>query len=195
MSKKVLILKSSPRTRGNSAVLADHVAAGAREAGAEVVCYSLHGMDIHPCDGCDFCRDTGICVIEDDMQGLYAQLRAADAVVLAGPIYWFTYSAQLKVCIDRWYALWNGDHDAFRDKPIGIVLSYGDDDLYESGGINAIHAFESMFRFLHARITGFVHGSLSDVGDAEGHPELLQRAHRLGQRIVQDLAVRESASQ
>jgi len=181
---KLLILKSSPRQNGNSSILADQVAAGARKAGAEVEVISLHGLDIRPCDACDFCLETGVCVIKDDMQPLYARLLAADAIVLASPIYWFTYNAQLKTCIDRWYALWNFDHNAFKDKPFGVILTYGDSDLYNSGAINAIHTFESMFRFIQARIAGWVYGSLSDAGDALKHPELLQQAERLGEKLA-----------
>ena len=50
MAKKVLILKGSPRERGNSATLADQTAAGARAAGAEVESVYLHGLDIRACD-------------------------------------------------------------------------------------------------------------------------------------------------
>jgi multimeric flavodoxin WrbA len=53
-------------------------------------------MDIRPCDGCEFCQETGVCVVKDDMQKLYPLIQAADALVLASPIYWFTYNAQLK---------------------------------------------------------------------------------------------------
>ena len=184
MSKQVVILKGSPREQGNSNVLADQVAAGAQESGAAVESFYLHGMDIRPCDGCDFCQETGVCVLKDDMQPLYAKLLAADAIVLASPIYWFTYSAQLKLCIDRWYALWNFKNDMFKGRPVGIVLTYGDTDLYTSGGINAMHAFESMFRFLQADIVGWVHGSVTDIGDAQKNPELMQKARQLGQQIV-----------
>ncbi|HEY5159117.1 MAG TPA: flavodoxin family protein, partial [Anaerolineales bacterium] len=104
MPKIILILKGSPREKGNSAILADQLAAGASEAGAQVTSVYLHGMDIRPCDACDLCQESGTCVIEDDMQTLYPQLVAADAIVLATPVYWFTFSAQLKVCMDRWYA-------------------------------------------------------------------------------------------
>ena len=34
-AKQILILKSSPRKRANSSILADQVAAGARDAGAD----------------------------------------------------------------------------------------------------------------------------------------------------------------
>ena len=105
MSKKVLILKGSPRKNGNSSALADQVALGARELGAEVDIVQLDEMQIAPCDACDFCQETdGVCVIQDDMQLLYPKIQQADALVIASPIYWFTFSAQTKLCIDRLYA-------------------------------------------------------------------------------------------
>lgn len=185
MNKKIIILKSSPREHGNSSTLAEQVAAGARECSATVESFWLHDMNIHPCDGCDFCRETGVCVIKDEMQPLYPKLLAADAIVLASPIYWFTYNAQLKMCIDRWYALWNFKHDAFKGKPFGVVLTYGDSDLYTSGGINAIHTLETMFRFLKADVAGWVYGSLSEIGDAQKQPDLMEKAYHLGKKLAQ----------
>ena len=186
MSKKLLILKGSPREKGNSAVLAEHAAAGAQEAGWEVESIYLQTMDIRPCDGCDLCRDEGVyCVIEDDMQNLYPKLVEADALILASPVYWFTFSAQLKLCIDRWYGLWVNQRDMLRGRPIGIILAYGDDDLYISGGINAIHTYESICRHLGASIIGTVHGSMNDVGDAQKHPDLMEAAYELGRKIAQ----------
>jgi multimeric flavodoxin WrbA len=185
MGRKVLILKGSPREQGNSAALADRVAAGAAEAGCDVERISLQSMDIRACDGCDLCRETGqFCVIEDDMQALYPKLVDADVLVLASPVYWFTFSAQLKLCIDRWYGLWSVQHDAFRGKQVGIVLAYGDTDLYTSGGINAIHTFESMFRFLEAPIAGMVYGTASDPGDVQKNPELMKAAYELGKKLA-----------
>jgi multimeric flavodoxin WrbA len=185
MTKSIIILKGSPRAQGNSAVLADQVAAGAIDSGAQVDSFYLHGMDIRPCDGCDFCVETGVCVIKDDMQALYPKLLAADAVVLASPIYWFTYSAQLKTCIDRWYAIFNYKNDLFKGKPFGVVLSYGDTDPYTSGGINAIHTIETMLHYLQADVAGWVYGSLSAVGDAQKHPDLMEKAYKLGKKLAQ----------
>jgi multimeric flavodoxin WrbA len=188
MNEYVLVVKSSPREDGNSSTLAEQAAMGAREAGAEVECISLHTLDIRPCDACDSCHETnGICVIKDDMQALYPKLRRASAIVVASPIYWFTISAQAKLCIDRWYALETRQGNELRGKKFGIILTYGDSDLYTSGGINAIHTFESMFRYLRAEMVGIVHGSVSDVGDAQKQPELMEEARRLGQKLVESL--------
>jgi multimeric flavodoxin WrbA len=187
LAKRVLILKGSPREKGNSATLAEQAAIGARDAGAQVESIYLHGMDIRACDGCDLCKENGeICVIDDDMQSLYPKLQEADALILATPIYWFTYSAQLKLCIDRWYGLWNLEPGIFKGKPIGILLTYGDTDPYTSGAVNAIHTLETMFRFLHAPILGMVYGSASDPGDAGKQPELMEQAYRLGQHLGEE---------
>jgi multimeric flavodoxin WrbA len=184
MAMKILILNGSPREKGNSAVLAQRAAEGARAAGAEVESVYLHGLDIRPCDACDLCTESGSCVIEDDMQPLYPKLAAADAILLASPVYWFTFSAQLKLCIDRWYGFQGHRWQEVSRKRFGVILTYGDSDLYTSGAINAIHTFETMGRFLKSEIVGIVHGSLMDVGDAEKHPDLLQQAYELGQSLA-----------
>ena len=185
MPKQILILKGSPRERGNSATLADRLAAGAVDAGAQVESIHLHSLDIRPCDACDLCKEPGrSCVIEDDMQPLYPKLAGADAIVLASPIYWFTFSGQLKLCMDRWYAFQSSNWQELKEKPFGIILTYGDTDLYTSGGINAIHTFESMARFLHGELAGIVHASLDEADEAGKHPALLEQAYRLGQLLA-----------
>ena len=183
MSKYVLILKGSPRENGNSNYLAEQVARGAKEAGAEVESLLLHHMDIRPCDACDVCQETGVCIVKDDMQTIYPLLEKADAIVIASPVYWFTISAQAKLCIDRWYALEGSQGNTLRGKQIGIVLTYGDTDLYTSGGINAIHTYESMFRYIGADIVGMVYGTAHEIGAAEKQSELIERAYKLGQNL------------
>jgi multimeric flavodoxin WrbA len=185
MSDYVLVLKGSPRENGNSSTLAARVAAGAKDNGAEVESVSLHTLDIRPCDACDSCHETGgVCVIKDDMQALYPKLRRATAIVVACPIYWFTISAQAKLCIDRWYALETPQGSELRGKKFGFVLTYGDIDLYTSGGINAIHTLESMCRYLRSEIVGMVYGSADKPGEVIDQPELMENAYQLGQKLA-----------
>jgi multimeric flavodoxin WrbA len=188
MSKNLVVLEGSPREKGNSCVLAATAAAAALESGAKVDSFHLHTMNISPCNGCDGCVRKGVyCTIQDDMQLIYPKIREGDALLLASPIYWFNYTAQLKACMDRLYGLWNMDHAFFKDRPVGIILTYGDVDLYISGAINAIHTLETSFRFLNAPIVGWVYGSLSDVGEAQKHPELMCAAAELGRKLVAEM--------
>jgi multimeric flavodoxin WrbA len=183
MVNKILVFKGSPREKGNSSLLADKAVEGAKAAGAEVETFSLHQMDIRPCDACDTCKETGVCVLKDDMQLLYSKLQAADGILIAGPVYWFTLSAQTKLFIDRWYALESPQGSALKGKHFGIILTYGDTDPYTSGAINAIRSFQDMFRYIGANIAGMVYGSANDEGDVLKQPELLERAYQLGAKL------------
>jgi multimeric flavodoxin WrbA len=184
----LLIVKASPRKNGNSAALADQVAAGAQEAGAQVESVYLHGMDISPCDACEACQVSADaeCIVDDDMQFLYPKVCEADAIVYASPIYWFTVSAQLKLFMDRCYAL-GGDEvedHGLAGKRIGVVLTYGDDDPLGSGAINAIRMFQDAFRYIPAEIVGVVHGSANDPGEIMANEDVMQRAYDLGRELA-----------
>ena len=69
-------------------------------------------------------------------------------------------------------------------KQIAIVLTYGDADPCDSGAVNAIHAFQSMSRYLGVEITGMVYGSVSDIGDVEKQPELMKKTDQLGVKLA-----------
>ncbi len=185
--RKVLIFKGSPRPNGNSAVLADQVAAGARHAGAQVESFLLHRMNIQPCDGCNTCESMidGYCIIQDDMQVLYPKLVAADAVLIASPVYWFNVSAQTKLLIDRFHALGSAGNSLLSGKQFGIALTYEDPDPFVSGAINPIRSFQDMFRYLHIDFIGMVYGTARDVGDIQKKPEVLQQAFELGIKMAQ----------
>ena len=186
--KKVLIVMGSPRKEGNSATLAKEVAAGAEEKGAEVEFCHLHDMNIQPCSSCDGCQEEAgkECVIEDDMRTLYPKLQQADALVIAGPIYWFTISAQTKLFMDRWYALRVQEYAAFAGKRIGIVLTYGDIDPFTSGAVNALRTFQDAFNFLGSKIIGMVYGSASEPGGIRNNRNLMEEAYELGKRLCTD---------
>lgn len=101
MSKKVLIISSSPRKGGNSDILCDRFMEGAKESGNEVVKIRLSEKNIHYCSGCGYCNSKKQCSQKDEMQQLYENLIWADVIVLATPVYFYSMCAQLKTFIDR----------------------------------------------------------------------------------------------
>jgi len=182
----ILVLNGSPRRNGNSAALAEQAAAGARSAGAEVETFFLHGMDIHPCDACESCQEAteGACIIEDDMRLLYPKLRQAAGILISSPIYWFTVSAQTKLCIDRWYALEGSQGSALAGKKFGILLSFGDTDPFTSGAINAMRTFQDIVGYIKGDVVGYVYGSSSKAGEIRTQKDLMEKAYTLGQKIA-----------
>lgn len=101
MSKKVLILSSSPRKKGNSSALCDRWMEGAAEAHHQVEKIVLADLQINYCTGCYACRKNGKCAQKDDMAPLLDKMLAADVIVMATPVYFYTMSAQMKTVIDR----------------------------------------------------------------------------------------------
>lgn len=101
MSKNVLIISSSQRKGGNSDTLCDQYMAGAEAAGHHVEKIRLAEKEIGFCRGCNACQKTGRCVQQDDMAELIEKLKAADVIVLASPVYFYTVCARLKNFIDR----------------------------------------------------------------------------------------------
>ena len=185
-SKKIVIVLGSPRKQGNSATLAEQVAAGAEATGGEVESFYLHGMDIRACTACDVCRQETAkdCVIDDDMQSLYPKLRQADAVVIASPIYWCTVSAQTKLFLDRCYALGGPEGDDLAGKRIGIVLTYADPDPFCSGAVNALRTFQDGFNYIGADIVGMIYGRAWKAGEIRNDQSLMEKAYRLGKELA-----------
>ena len=69
MSKRIVIISTSPRRNSNSEALANAFAKGAAESGNDIEVISLRGKDMRFCLGCFACQKTGKCVIKDDMNG------------------------------------------------------------------------------------------------------------------------------
>ena len=183
--QKIIIVKGSPRKKGNSNILAESLAKGAKASNAEVEEFFLQNMDIKPCNACDACirKPENGCIIEDDMQILYPKLRAADSIVIASPIYWFNMSGQTKIFIDRFYGLIEPNNHALRDKKIVIILTYGDSNEKTSGAVNAINSFKDTFRYIGANIVGILHGTAMEAGEIIQNKELMDEAYKLGEKI------------
>jgi len=99
-------------------------------------------------------------------------------------MYWFTFSAQAKLFIDRAFFAMNGpEGHALKGKPIGLIMTYGDSDPFSSGAVNALRAFQDICRFIDAPVAGMVYGSATGAGDIQKQPDLLQQAYQLGQKL------------
>lgn len=102
MSKNVLVLSSTPRKGGNSDLLCDRFTLGAQEAGHHLEKVFLKDKKISYCTGCGTCvGGEKSCPQKDDMAEVLEKMVAADVIVLATPVYFYTMSGQMKTFIDR----------------------------------------------------------------------------------------------
>jgi len=124
MNKNILIISASPRKDGNSDLLCDEFAKGARSAGHRVEKVRLADKPIHYCRGCGACNDTHVCLQKDDMADLLDKVLEADVIVLATPVYFYTLCAQMKTFIDRTVPRYLD----MRNKEFYFILAAAEDD-------------------------------------------------------------------
>jgi len=103
---KVLSLCGSRNRNGRTARAGAALASGAASAGALCDVEFLPELDIRRCRQCDedgwgLCRREGRCCIEDDFERLAEAVRAADALVVATPVYFGEISESIRALLDR----------------------------------------------------------------------------------------------
>ena len=88
---KVIAINGSPRMeKGYTALILTPFIQGMMDAGSQVELFYLRRLKVKPCTcGEMYCwyEKAGECCIKDDMQLLYPQLREADILILATPVY------------------------------------------------------------------------------------------------------------
>ena len=182
----VTAFSSTPRQRGNSDILTDHALEGAEEAGASIEKIRLNDYSLTPCTACDGCQKTADapCIIDDDGKELIGKMAGSDAIILASPIYFFTVCAQIKILMDRSYALGGGGFwGALAGKRLGVILTYEDSNPKSSGVLNAIGMFKDFARFLKMELADIVHESCYAEAEILGNPQALKNARELGKKL------------
>lgn len=179
MAKKVLVISTSLRRNSNSEALADAFARGAASVGHDVQQITLAGKQLAFCRGCFACQTLGRCVIEDDANAIAEQMKAADVLVFATPIYYYEMSGQMKTLLDRVNCLYSSDY-RFRDAYFLSVAAEDAADVDE----RAVHGFEGWIDcYERCRLAGTVFaGGVNDPGEIKGHPAL-QTAFEMGAAI------------
>lgn len=177
--KKVLIVSSSPRKNGNSDLLAQEFAKGAAEAGNQVETLSLREKKIGYCLACGYCMThDGQCALRDDAAQALDQMLAADVIVLATPVYYYSVSAQMKTLIDRTYARFT----QMNGKEFYFIATSADPG--EASVDGALQAFRGFLSCLPGAVEkGVLYGvGNADHGDVRGKPQLAE-AYQMGKGV------------
>ncbi len=175
--KTVLIISTSPRKGGNSEILADEFARGAKEGGHQVEKICLHDKTINFCKGCLACQKTQRCVIRDDADAIARKMKDADVLVFATPIYYYEMCGQMKTMLDRANPLFPSEY-AFRD--IYLLASAAEnDESAVDGAVNGLKGWIACFE--KARLKGVVRGvGATNPGDIRQHASALEAAYAMG---------------
>jgi len=179
MNKKILVITTSLRSHSNSDTLAEAFAHGAKDAGNEVEIISMKDKSIGFCKGCLACQKTQKCVIHDDAVAIADQLKNAEVIAFATPVYYYGMSGQLKTLLDRCNPLFTSDY-AFRSVYL-LATAAEDEKTTVAGTVNGIQGWIDCFE--HANLSGIVFaGGVNDAGEMKGHPAL-KEAYETGKAV------------
>ena len=177
MSKKILIISSSPRKNGNSETLCDEFAKGAAEAGNEVEKIRLSDKKINYCLGCGVCNATGKCVQKDDMAEILQKIIDSDVIVLASPVYFYAMNGQMKTFIDRTIT----KYTQITNKDLYFIISAA--DTIQKHMDKVIECFRGFTADCldNAQEKGIVYGlGAWQKGEIENNTEAMQQAYEFG---------------
>lgn len=174
--KNVLIISASPRRHGNSDLLCDRFLAGAQDAGHTAEKIFLRDKKINCCLACDACKKNGgTCAQKDDAAAVLEKMIAADVLVLATPVYFYTMNAQMKALIDRTYAKYPG----LGTKDVYIILAAADSSKEAmERTIEGFRGFTSCYSGMTEK--GIVYGTGAwNIGDIKAN-SAMDEAYALG---------------
>lgn len=161
-------------------MLADAFIRGAEEAGNQVVRMDAGRADIHGCKACEYCfSHEGACVQQDGMQAFYPDLRDAEVLVYATPMYFYNLPAQMRAFEDRTFCQIG---KPFAIKQTALLLCFEDKDITTADA--AIGTFRQCASYCKRQIIGeVVVNGVYEKGAIEGNPGL-DEAYRLGLSIA-----------
>ena len=175
----------SARHGRNTATLVQKVLEGAQSAGAETELLNIHDHQVAGCNGCDWCKATNECAVDDGMRAFYKALEGSQGLVLGTPIYMDHITAQTKAFIDRLYCYLgpNLEHYFPKNYRAVLVVTYGDSnpDLY-AGVIDWLKG--RLAFYWDIQTIGVVVAPDADANPPAGSPPLLHSAFEAGVRLA-----------
>ncbi len=179
MSKKVLVLSASPRRGGNSDLLCDQFMSGAQAVGFHAEKIFLKDKKINYCMGCSTCYNgKKRCPQKDDMSEVLEKMIAADVIVMATPVYFYTMNAQMKTLIDRTCSRYT----EINNKEFYFIVAAADSS--KRAMERTLEGFRGFTSCLSgAKEKGIIYGTGAwNIGDIKGKPAL-KEAYEMGGKI------------
>ena len=183
---RVLGINGSTRTHGRTAYLLDAVLEAAREEGARTERIDLVQYPIPYC-AANYSEDPDTCGPEHCVRGAWdgwgkvaERMLAADALVFATPVYWFSISARLKTLLERMTSLENKGL-LLAGKPMALVAAAEEDGAAQALGQLAVPL---NFMGLWLVPAGLVYHHSRQSPRVEDDREALFDALRAGRNLV-----------
>jgi len=183
----ILAVSGSPRKEGNTEILVNAALEPLAKEGSRINRFFLSEKKIAPCNACDACAESGICIVDDDWQELHDLILNTDAVIVGSPVYNRNITAQLLATFNRFHSITH--HRPFKNKLcFGGAIAVGGSPNSQGITLNIIHNF---FLSLGICCVPAVLNGVSVVarrkGEVLNQPKSLDDARVLGENILKVL--------
>ena len=183
MASTVVIL-GSPR-KGNSEAIAMAIANEAKAKGNTIKAYNIQQLkNAKGCYSCYGCKKAGKCVVKDDITPILDDIREADSIVFATPIYFGQPTAQFRAVQDRFFGYLGGDFkpNLAPGKKAAIVVTCGSGI---DGANKVADEIEGMAKnFFGMQIAGkIVKGGMMAPNAAESDAAIMDEAKAIGKKL------------
>ena len=156
MGKKILLINGSPRPKGNTTLVLEWVATGLQRYtdAIDTVRIGRVSNTAHGCLGCRKCNRTDdyTCALDDEISDLILTILRRDVVVFATPVYFGSFSAQMKQLIDRLYCLKCYRENTFTIHPALKPVRFA---LVATAGADASGGLHFLSQHMRAIAAGF----------------------------------------
>ncbi|MBR6000050.1 MAG: flavodoxin family protein [Oxalobacter sp.] len=147
---KIVILTGSPRRKGNTFAMVNAFKEAAAQQGHTITQFDTAFMKVAGCRGCDKCYAKGTaCIYKHEFNKVVDTILEADFILIASPVYWYTFPAQIKAVIDHFYAFCVGGKD-FKGKQCALIACCAETSLETFDGIR--FAFKKTMEYLKCQI-------------------------------------------
>ena len=132
---KIVLITGSPR-RGATEGMADAFQPAAEARGFEVVRFNATKLNVGGCKNCNACGKVAgrTCVFDDDFTPIAKAVLEADGIVLATPLYWYSWPRQIKATLDRFYSFLVGNF-YLKGKKAALIASCGEPTVEAMEGL------------------------------------------------------------
>ena len=193
--KNILVVQGGGRINGNTSQLADSFIQGAKEAGHTVEKISLNKNEVKGCIGCNACRYGKPCVQRDDFNEMVPKIKAADLIVFASPLLFWTLSSKIKAFIERFYCMAEEDpnppfgrYERYPLKDAALLMTSADDFFWTYEQAVSYYKF-TIINYIGFRDKGML--LAGGCGDTNGKPQIaktnhLREAYDFGKNIYRE---------
>ena len=175
---KALIINGSPHKNGTTKRALEEVKKPLLREGFDCEIYDIES-GTGGCRACGFCKKTGKCVIDDDVNRVLPLFEAADVLIIGSPVYYASPNGSLIAFLDRLF------HSANFDKRMKVGAAVV---AARRGGLSA--TFDAINKYFtisgmpvaSSRYWNQIHGT--SAAEAEEDLEGLLTLRELGENIA-----------